>query len=718
MTAPATNGEFLAAIFGAAARDSRPMVSGFLGSPKDATPADWNGYAWTPEASADFSGMNWYFTLATYRADTQGRYRRKHAQCAGVFGVLLDDVGTKARPLSDLAALPPSVLVETSAGNFQALYLFDHPVSDLAHVEALHDSLRAAGYCDRDASSPTTRNCRLPFGVNGKHTPPQPCRLVDWQPGRRYTIKQIVHGLALVPAPPRALTAARAAPTLDKWNSKTEVERAELVADLAHALAHLSAEEHKPWVSVGHQLRAELPEDVARPLWEDWSRRASTFTEEGLAQWETFDPDRTGYAAVFAAAAAAGWKNPRQRVEADPLTVGFGHGAALPAGASLVPLPPPMPVPVPLPFAEVPIADLATAPPDAQTWWVESILPGGHVTMLGGHGGAGKSTLALMLAAAVAAGRPFLGMQSRPGRVLVFSAEDAGPLVRRRLHKICRVMGLDPVQLAQSLRVLDATEHAPVLFTEQRINGAAQGAPTATYDALRQYVDAHAIDVLVVDNASDVYDGDEIKRASVRAFVRSLSLLVRSRGGAVMLLAHVDKATSRAGRGAGSESYSGSTAWHNSVRSRLFFTQADAGTWELRHEKSNLGRRRDPLLLVWPDDGLPQVLENLLPPPLPPADNLRAVLALIQSNYSRGEWMAPANNSPRRAGRVLADAGNLPPRLTAAAVDQIVTEADRAQLLEVEEYINDGRKRAKRWKLTGTGAALITAPSAPSAPCG
>jgi len=378
---------------------------------------------------------------------------------------MLDDIGTKAAPRSRLDPLPPSVLVQTSEGNYQALYLFPEPVpvAGLARVEALQDSLVIAGLCDPGAKGPATRNCRMPFGVNGKHSPPQPCALVEWRPDLRYTIEQITRGLALPALVPKA---PRESVPVQAWETKTPEDQRETIDDLRSALAAVPSDDRETWVGVGHYLRP-LPDLVGYTLFEEWSRKSENFDEDDLQRFWGFAPDRADYRAVFGLATGCGWINPRsaegQFVRA--LAAFAAAPAPLPAGASLVPLAPALQVPV-VPFVEVDLSDLARAESEPQLWWCESYMPAGHVTLLGGHGGAGKSTLALMLAVCIALGWPFMGLQTRRGRVLFFSAEDQGSMVRRRLRKICRETGADPIALAQSLHVLDATEAAPVLFTE------------------------------------------------------------------------------------------------------------------------------------------------------------------------------------------------------------------------------------------------------------
>ena len=90
------------------------------------------------------------------------------------------------------------------------------------------------------------------------------------------------------------------------------------------------------------------------------------------------------------------------------------------------------------------------------------------VGILGGEPKCGKSMLALEIAVAVASGAPCLRRFAveRPGRVLLFAAEDAPGIVRRRLDGICHAAQLDLAALdlhlitAPVLRLDLATDQA------------------------------------------------------------------------------------------------------------------------------------------------------------------------------------------------------------------------------------------------------------------
>jgi len=82
--------------------------------------------------------------------------------------------------------------------------------------------------------------------------------------------------------------------------------------------------------------------------------------------------------------------------------------------------------------------------PEQQRWLVEGLWSEEAVGIIGGEPKCCKSFLALDLAVAVAAGNPCLRRfaVSRPGRVLLYPAEDALHIVRRRLEGICAAAGV------------------------------------------------------------------------------------------------------------------------------------------------------------------------------------------------------------------------------------------------------------------------------------
>ena len=100
-------------------------------------------------------------------------------------------------------------------------------------------------------------------------------------------------------------------------------------------------------------------------------------------------------------------------------------------------------------------------------------MPRKVLTLLGGHGEAGKTYLGLVIAAHVACGFPFAGLAVQQSRVVFLSFEDDTYIMRWRLQKIAQAYGLPFALLRENLRVYDGSDcddtafayEAPITFT-------------------------------------------------------------------------------------------------------------------------------------------------------------------------------------------------------------------------------------------------------------
>ncbi|MCO5054434.1 AAA family ATPase [Thermomonas sp.] len=365
----------------------------------------------------------------------------------------------------------------------------------------------------------------------------------------------------------------------------------------------------------------------------------------------------------------------------------------------------------------VSVGDVLTNPSKPPRFVWGRYLPRGVVALLGAHGGTGKSTIALMLAVAVATGQELFGIETERCRVLFASFEDDGAIVRHRLETICKEWFIDPAELEGQLVIVDGTE-APELFATTTARDA--GSVTPTYVRLETL--AEGAGLVIVDNASDTFGGDEINRRQVRAFMRSLGRIAKRNASAVLLLAHVDKNTSRAGKATNGEGYSGSTAWHNSARSRLFMVRDDSGGLKLSHQKTNFGKVHPPLLLDWPEDGLPQ-LSHARPGPAAADSGLlakldtRALLALIAEFSERGEHVTTATTSRTHAAKLLASEPTFPKSRKPADVFALLRDAERKGHLARVNVTMENRKQKEVWEVTAEGREFAElAPTAPTAP--
>lgn len=400
--------------------------------------------------------------------------------------------------------------------------------------------------------------------------------------------------------------------------------------DLRSALFSISSDDRGTWVNMGQALchYGEWGKD----LWLGWSAASSKFhAGDAERTWRSLRGDKTGYGAVFAEAIRNGWGNPEWVSEnpADVFTV-------VEDGADPQPR-----------LRRVPLAGFenSTRPPVFHA--IEDYLPQGYVTILAGHGGAGKSLLALVLAAHCATGAAWGGKVTVPGNVLYVSLEDRGDLVRDRLRRVVRAYDLPAAQVAANLTLLDGSEVDSAMAREATKWGTRHLERTAVLDEVCEASQGSIL--VVIDNASDGYAGNENDRTQVRQFVRWLNDLARQTGAAVLLLNHVDKAAAR--YGAAGNSYSGSTAWHNSARSRLALVSDKDGAIRLLQEKNNLGRLAEPMTLTWSDSG---VLIPGVPAPEPTALNVAGlVLDALVAAHRAGVEVPTATRGPANSTKAM-----------------------------------------------------------------
>lgn len=344
---------------------------------------------------------------------------------------------------------------------------------------------------------------------------------------------------------------------------------------------------------------------------------------------------------------------------------------------------------------------------------LDRICPRGVVTLLGAHGGSGKSLLALVLAAHVAAGRAFGDIDVCPGRALFVSLEDSGDVVLHRLRRIVEAFGLSTRAVTEGLAILDGTDADAALASEYALDGVRRIGPTASMHALADAAPGH--DLIVVDNASDAFDGNENDRRQVRAFVRALAAIAKANDAGLILLAHVDKASAKFGSNA--NTYSGSTAWHNSCRSRLAMVSDESGV-ELVHEKSNFGRVRAPLRLTWTDSGVLMPAGAGVDQSAAQAESDRAdavsVLAAIAEAIRKGETVRTGRTGSHTTRHVLEafpDALPKPMKGGSKAAKErfwrAVDACQRSQWIEREGYTDSNRNARERFVLAPAAASVL-----------
>lgn len=283
-----------------------------------------------------------------------------------------------------------------------------------------------------------------------------------------------------------------------------------------------------------------------------------------------------------------------------------------------------------------------SAPP--REWLVPNLIPKGKVTLLTGDGGVGKSRLAQQLWTAVATGRDFLDMQVTPGRPLALFCEDDNDEVWRRQVEINKALGLAMDDLHQGHWISGVGVDCALMSFE---GGDAKGRFTTAFADLLATAQRIRPDLIIVDTVADTFAGNENDRGQVNRFIKAgLGRFCSEIGATVLLCGHPSRSGLQTGDGA-----SGSTAWNNAVRSRLYLTRPDRGGRDdrlLSAKKSNYGPAVDDIHLRWSagvfavDDDSEQPFRPIDESEYDPAEI--AYLTALATCLTRGEELSPALN--------------------------------------------------------------------------
>lgn len=237
-----------------------------------------------------------------------------------------------------------------------------------------------------------------------------------------------------------------------------------------------------------------------------------------------------------------------------------------------------------------------TEPPPPRQWVVEDWIPKGVVTGCYGDGGVGKTLIAQLLCTCVSLGNPWLGLAVERGHAIGVFCEDSLDELKRRQWSINEHLGIEQSQL-EAVRYLARLGHENSLIT---FDGSDIGTPTLFADQLHYLCEEEKPSLLVLDTIADLFPANENDRSKVRQFVQVvLGGIARRYGCAVLVLGHPSVTGISTGTG-----QSGSTAWNNTMRSRLYLTRpdgedADPNDRILSRKKANYAARDAEVRLTW-----------------------------------------------------------------------------------------------------------------------
>lgn len=245
--------------------------------------------------------------------------------------------------------------------------------------------------------------------------------------------------------------------------------------------------------------------------------------------------------------------------------------------------------------------------PPPREWLLRDWIPARQATYLTGPGSAGKSLIAQQLCTCTALGLPFMGVETRQSVAMYLTCEDDEAELYRRQHAICEAVGAKLGDLSGKLHLVSLAGHIGTELAtfgpgREPVDECDRGEPsmrlTNQWRALSETAQDTGAGFIALDNVAHLFAGNENIRNEVAAFVSLLNRLAMQMDGAVLLIGHPNKA---------GDSYSGSTAWENQVRARLFLETpkdddgyaVDPDARVLSRQKSNYARNGETIAFRW-----------------------------------------------------------------------------------------------------------------------
>lgn len=252
------------------------------------------------------------------------------------------------------------------------------------------------------------------------------------------------------------------------------------------------------------------------------------------------------------------------------------------------------------PAETFPVADLSmwsAVPAAPKSFVMPGFVPARELTLATGAGGANKSTFGQQLATCVAAGLPMLGVDVHQGSSLYVTAEDDEDRLHWMQEHLCKAVGVRMDDLVGKLHLTSLRGRLGNELALFDMEGKLR--PSPSFGVLKATIKQTRARLVVLDNAAHLFAGNENDRGQVTAFVNLLYSLCLDLDVTIMLVAHSNKA---------GDTYSGSTAWLNAVRSQIVLARpegaVDPDQRVLTLGKANYARQGEELRFRWHDFAL------------------------------------------------------------------------------------------------------------------
>ncbi|RUM45139.1 MAG: hypothetical protein DSY80_03700 [Desulfocapsa sp.] len=521
-------------------------------------------------------------------------------------GVWIDDDNIRQAHRVDFPE-KPTVIVESSPGKFHYYWIirYQYPL-EMNIFDGIMLRLAQDWGHDKGASG-IARVMRLPGFYHCKGEPFM-SRIVGGT-GRQMDLYDLIQAF-----PPIEHSVS---PLIDDETGEIKMPEDSILraAAIGAAMSRIPAmycDDRKTWLEIGMAINHEFG-DAGFSMWDDWSQNSDKYDQkDSVKTWKGFAGKGIGdikIGTLFYYSNGAGfWEQyPQPSQETiDAINRQFGRPPEGPEhdaweaeqrkkvskeqqadlkehDAKLKPT------------LDAPIDRWDAGAPPAPVFLWGNIIPKKAVTLFVADGGTGKSLFGQMMMTCVGAGCDLLGIPIRKGAAIGIFGEDPDAILYERQQRIEAGLNISRDVLRGNLFIQELVEFDVTMWSNDE-------ATLFFADIETSLIKRPDIELVIIDNSSISFDGNENSRRDVHHFLRALNRLASKHDASFVLLHHTSKSQ-------GTDSYmsaSGSTAWVNGARCVLRLCAEtdgeDGRAMRVEHIKHNYSQKHEDIEVHWCDD--------------------------------------------------------------------------------------------------------------------
>ncbi len=212
----------------------------------------------------------------------------------------------------------------------------------------------------------------------------------------------------------------------------------------------------------------------------------------------------------------------------------------------------------------------------------------GQTTMIGGYGGAGKSTMSMEIVKAIVTGQDFLGWEGEGERAIIVDLEQGMGVAQRRAYEAFTGHAIGNHNLLDLVADMDF----PAFWDRVKIfdwqEGADLSSGSAAYEVLEEQIEEFRPDVVMIDPIYKLFLGQNLNEQEVvSGFVKYVGTLRTKYNFAVVLPAHPRKPGQLGGSLSIHDLY-GAAVWGWWAENVVMLQREEGNRSKLRWEKARV----------------------------------------------------------------------------------------------------------------------------------